>query len=233
MKKTLIILAILMTFTFVACGANYDENNAMIQVKMDKSVELFKDLVKLYDENGMAGDLDDGVKTMDETVEQHNQLIADGGYNDEAAAEFASILDDANKTYEAAIKEMKAAFAEQAEALAAVAELEAAQAAEAEEAAKVARGELAVEVISEKYNTLVDLVNEVSEKGSENGWEGSDNFNSEVDAAIQICDQIYADLQTPENIDDVYLKSMVVVLDDTIPLFRNYSEIVKDKFIGE
>ncbi|MDF2613277.1 MAG: hypothetical protein K0S71_1063 [Clostridia bacterium] len=118
MKKIfLLMLAMVMSFTLVACGGNNDENNAAIQVKMDETKTLVQEINDWYKDNGfLEGDtaeefqkaVDTLTAQMDELQASHQEILDAGGYSDEDAAAMAQTLDAAITGFKEVKEEQKA-----------------------------------------------------------------------------------------------------------------------------
>jgi len=118
MKKLfLLMLAMVMSFTLVACGANNDENNAAVQAKMDETTTLGQEINSWYKDNGyLEGDsaaeyqtaVDTLTTQMDDLKAAHQEILDAGGYSDEDAATMAQTLDTTIKGFKEVKEDLKA-----------------------------------------------------------------------------------------------------------------------------
>lgn len=89
MKKfILLFLAMVMAFSFTACGNN-DENNAKVQALIDESVALTQEIYDWYNDNGYLEDAaykagaDDMMAQIEELKKSHQTIIDGDGYSDD------------------------------------------------------------------------------------------------------------------------------------------------------
>jgi len=108
-KLVVVVLAMVMVFTLVACGNN-DANNAKVQAAFDKEAAVVQQLYDYYNDNGLLGDDADPA-----TVDSMNQILANqdtvkasiqeildkGGFNDDETATMLAAIDADTATYTA------------------------------------------------------------------------------------------------------------------------------------
>jgi len=91
-RLILLVLAMVMCFTLIAC-ANNDENNAAVLAKINELEAVEEEVYNYYNDNGLLveGSADketiDKIVSLMETTKTDHQKIVDGkGYSDEEAA---------------------------------------------------------------------------------------------------------------------------------------------------
>ncbi|MHB8129255.1 MAG: hypothetical protein ACYDEX_09680 [Mobilitalea sp.] len=218
MKKLfLLVMTMIMALTLIACGGNNDENNATLQAKMDEADSLVQEVCNWYKDNGyLEGDtatevqaiIDKLTSQMDEMKAAHQKNIDNGGYSDEDTVTMTKILDDSIAAFKEA-KEGQKAFSESMES---------------------SPGFVA---LTEKFNELVDLVNEASTVGGENGWGEDEAFTVELDAAIATLDLVKSDLDNPDSIEEEYLNELLASFDELIPTWQSYLTQVSEPYVAE
>lgn len=115
MKKLfLVILALVMCFTLVACGENNDENNAAVQAKVDEAEALVEEIISLYEDTGYAEGREEQLDTlrgqMDQVKANHQEILDGGGYDDETAAAFIATVDTGIEGYTKILDTLNAAL---------------------------------------------------------------------------------------------------------------------------
>ena len=216
MKKLLIILAMVMSFTLAGCGVNNDENNAKVREKLDEAQSLVHEIYAMYEDNGFAETNKEGLdaikERMEDVEENHQEIIDAGGFDDEATEIMISRIDTANAGYQEILDSLKTAVEEMAVA---------------EEAQK------RTEELNDKYNKLAQLINEVSTKAEENGWANNEALVGEIRAVLALLDEIYEELQTPELIEETYMNDTIILLDELIPVCEDYLVQVSEPYVAE
>ena len=116
-KLLLVILALVMCFTLVACGEeNHDENNAAIQAKVDQAEALVEEVISLYVDNGEGegearqAQFDTLRGQIDKVKADHQEILDGGGYDDDTAAQMAAVIDTAIAKYEELLATLNAAL---------------------------------------------------------------------------------------------------------------------------
>jgi hypothetical protein len=211
MKKLLVLLVtVSMVLSVVGCSPNYDENNALIQSKMDEVVSLEQEVVAWYSDNGyLEGD---AAIEMQPIVDQLNQQVEDvkgvqkdmldsGGYSDEQTTKTMEGLDTMITTY----KDLIASFSE--------------------DGVNVPR-------LSAKYNELLDILIEVTSLAEANGWINDEAFVTEYNAASEYTNIVSADLLNPASIDEAYSALLSDSLDEMILFWQDYAVVVSEPYAG-
>ncbi|MDD4844371.1 MAG: hypothetical protein PHU31_08565 [Anaerotignum sp.] len=218
MKKTLLlILAVVMSFAFVACGGGEnDENNAAVQAKFDEADSLLQEIRGCYEDKGYlegdtAAEVEVVLDALKAPIEQmkaaHQDILDMGGYTDEDMVTIEPILDTT-------ITELNKVIADQA-----------AYDASAEEGTGIA-------AVGEKYNQLYDIVMEASDLATTNGWMEDEAFSSELDASLAIMEIAKADLDNPESIDEAYMNELSAAFDELIPVWQDYLTQLSEPYTG-
>lgn len=217
MKKLfLFILVVVMSFTLVACGeANNDENNAVMQAKIDELEALSQELISWYEVNGfLEGEtasqfqpiVDNLSDSTEEIIALHKKQIDDGGYDDEDVERISIPLVEMIDKCKIAIEEQKAY-----------------------DVSAVAGARIAV--LKEKYNELVGIVNETSTTALANGWEDDEELNSELNAVFEFLEIVKSDLEIPDTMDEEYMNTIVVSIDEMISVWQEYLTIVSEPYV--
>ena len=112
-KLSMIVLAVLLMFSLVACGgSNNDENNASMQEKVDQIDSMTTEIVTWYTDNGyLEGEDADTVQaSMDVLTEQvdaikaaHQENLDNGGYDDDLYATKSVALDNVIASLQASL----------------------------------------------------------------------------------------------------------------------------------
>lgn len=225
MKKLfLLILVVVMSFTLVACGGGTEnvtaienENNALMQAKVDEVEALSQELISWYEDNGfLEGEtasqvqpIVDKIRTNTEDIMAlHKKQIEDGGYDDEDVIRISVPLDDLIAKSKIAIEEQKA-FNESENAGTGIA------------------------VLKDKYNELVGIVNETSTTALANGWEDDEELNSELNAAFEFLEIVKGDLEIPDTMDEEYINKIIASIDELIPVWQDYLAQVSEPYVKE
>ena len=213
MKKVIgFALMIVMLFSLVGCGANNDENNAKVQVKMDETEKVVQDIVSWYEENGyLEGEVAtqmqpivDSFQAQLDELKASNQAVLDaGGYSEDEATEMIATLDQTITELNKILEQQKTELGSN------------------------------VGTLTEKYNTLVDLVTDATAKAEENGWTADEAFISEQNAAADYINLVSTDLQKPETIDEAYSKELSASLDEMIAAWTDYVALVSEPYVAE
>lgn len=213
MKKVIVVmLAIGMLLGLAGCGANNDENNAAIQAKVDETESLVLEMTTWYADNGyLDGDAAEQMQPMvdslnaelEELKTTHQQILDEGGYDDEAAAEMTKVLDEAIAAYKTLIEQQ-----------------------ETELGSNVA-------TLTAKYNELFDLVSEATASAEANGWVEDSVFIDEQNAAAEYLNIVSEDLQAPETIDEAYSEQLSTSLDEMIAAWQEYLLMVSEPYVAE
>jgi|GEM_PF-1420941 len=217
MKKLFVlIMAMIMSFTLVACGGNNDENNAAMQAKIDEADSLLQDICNWYGDKGyLEGEsatqiqpiVDKLTGQMDEMKASHQEILDAGGYNDKAVVPMTEALDAVIAKYKE-VKEEQKAF---------------------DDSAAAGTG---IGALTEKYNEVADIVNAASAKALENGWENDEAFNSELTAAFATLEVVSADIQNPDTMDEEYMNELVIIFDEMIPVWQDYLTQVSEPYVA-
>lgn len=215
MKKLFyLFLAMVMSLSLVACGANNDENNAAIQAKVDEAATLAQDIIAWYTDNGyLEGDSAveaqatvDSLAAQIETLKTANQEFLDaGGYDDDMLASKLASMDTVIASLQK-VKDELLAYGVSEE------------------------GNKEINNLIDKYNILVGLVEEASIKGDETGWSEDEAFVSEHTAALEYLKIVQEDLQNPDTMDEEYMNKLSVSLDEMIPAWQDYVAQVSEPY---
>lgn len=122
MKKILLILmVVVMVFALAACGGGSDgendENNAVMQAKLDKAEMLVVEIRSWYEEGGyLDGDMAEDVEALLGTLEgpveemkvEHQGILDAGGYTDEDVATLTPFLDNTIAEFNTILEEQAA-----------------------------------------------------------------------------------------------------------------------------
>lgn len=218
MKKIfLLIMALVMSFALVACGENNDENNAAMQAKLDEADALVEEISTWYEDNGyLEGDTAAQLQPIVDMLRgqiaemkaDHKEILDKGGYTDEDVAKVGPLLDKSIVEYKKA-KDEQIAYAESA-----------------------ASG-TGIGALGEKYNQLVDIVNEASAKAAENGWEEYEAFTSEQAATFAFLEEVQAGLNDPNSIDETLMNELLTAMDEMIPVWQDYSIQVSEPYVAK
>ena len=107
MKKLIVlVLAMVMMVTLVACGGNNDENNATVQAKIDEADGLLQEIYNYYNDNGLLvegsadqTDMNNLLLNMEELKATNKKIIEDDGYSDEETATMVTAMDEDIASY--------------------------------------------------------------------------------------------------------------------------------------
>jgi len=112
MKKIfLLFFVVVMLFTLVSC-ANNDENNAIVQAKIDEAEVLVQQIYSWYEDNGLLeGEyeaqfkpkLDKMLADIDSIKASNQEMLDGGGYSDENTAKMLEGLDVGIAKYKEAL----------------------------------------------------------------------------------------------------------------------------------
>jgi uncharacterized lipoprotein YehR (DUF1307 family) len=89
-KLVLVVMAMVMCFTLVACGGNNDANNEKVLEKINELEAIEQEIYNVYNDNGLLGDdsadkvtMDEIAATMEQTKADHQKIVDGDGYSDE------------------------------------------------------------------------------------------------------------------------------------------------------
>lgn len=238
MKKILLlILVVVMLFTFVACGGdsedvatedgatddvtteestNNDENNAIVQVKVDEAEALLLEMTNWYKDNGfLEGEsattiqpvVDNLTTQLDEIKGSHQEILDAGGYVDEQVVLMNEALDLLIGKYKEAMAELDAIM-------------------------KSEEDGTGIGALTEKYNVVAGLTNQVLTKAKENGWENDEALNTTVVQVLQLLELAETDLGNPDVMNETYMNELFVLFDDLIPMLEETVIKVSEPYVS-
>ncbi len=205
MKKMIgIILMVLMLFSFAACGNN-DENNGIMELKMDEAQTLVTEIGALYVENGLLEG--DHAATMQPILDQlnadlaslqtsHQEILDGGGYDEEDLKFVGDAIDSVIEIYKQekqAQIDLGVALAEEKEVLALI----------------------------DKYNAIVTVVNEILEVALENGWYADEAVNAELDAVLVSLNELGANFENRELVVGELKNELSNTINEMLPYWEN------------
>lgn len=208
-----IILMLVMVFALSACGNN-DENNELMQIKIDEAQGLVNEIGDLYKENGLlegdhallmqpvADDLNENMKSLKTS---HQEIIEGGGYDEDDLNSIGGAVDDLIAEYKNEIVEQLAL------GVAIVQEEE-------------------IEILIEKFNEIVLVVNQSSEMALEKGWYMDDAFNAELDSILALLEMVSEDFDNEEIIVGEYKNELTTSLDELLPFWENLLAQVSEPY---
>lgn len=217
MKKIFaFILAMIMSFSLIGC-ANNDENNAAIQVKIDEASALADEMTNWYKDNGfLEGDSNtevqatvDQLTTQIETVKTaHLKNLDAGGYSDEDMEQMLKALEIIITALKTGMEELKNYQAPEVTST-------------------------VIDELTAKYIDLVNVVNEASTQATANGWEASEEYNSEFLAAAEFLQVVGTDIENPDTMDEEYMMTLIASMEELILIWQDYLTEVSEPFVVE
>jgi hypothetical protein len=234
MKKIfLFILMSVMSFMLVACGGGTEnvateepavqeavvdnENNAVMQAKVDELESISQEIISWYEDNGyLEGEtaaqvqpvVDQLRSNTEEILALHKKQIDDGGYDDEDVERISVPIDETIAKCKETIEKQKIY----------------------EVSAKAGTG---IDVLREKGNELVGIVNETSTTAKANGWEDDEELNLELNAVFEFLEIVKEDLEIPDTMDEEYINTIIASIDEMIPVWQDYLIKVSEPYVKE
>lgn len=232
MKKLFLFICMLvMLFTLVACGGGTEnvateepvaekavienENNAVMQAKVDEVEALSQELISWYEDNGyLEGEtasqvqpVVDKVRTnTEDIIALHKKQIDDGGYEDEDVVRISVPIDELIAKSKKAIEEQKVF----------------------EESTKAGTG---IAVLREKGSQFIAIVNETSTTALANGWGDDEELNSELNSVFEFLEIVKGDLENPDTMDEEYINTIIASIDEMIPVWQDYLTKVSEPYV--
>ena len=219
MKKIVsfaLILVIALTLAACGGGSNADANTEAMQAKIDQADALVQQIGTWYADNGYlegetAEQMEEVLATLQaslDSVKVEFQAIVDaGGFTDEDVAAFEPVIDNTIAAYQGAVDEL-AVYDESLES------------------------GTGVSVLIEKYNQINDLTTEAAALGTENGWDASEAFMSELNASIAVLELTSEDLDNPSTMSAEYMAELDASFDEMIVVWQDYLAQVSVPYIA-
>lgn len=224
MKKILFLMSLLvMLMLFVACDGNdaeksdsadavvaevkteeqmrIDENNAVILPKLEELEAIIIEIEKVAADNGVEEKYKSILNSIREDFDivtgNHQKIIDMGGYKN-GTTEFEAAVEIGIEND----KEILALMIEDIEI-----------------------GKTWTE-LRDKYNELTDIVNSVTVKAQETGWDKDKEMVAELGVAYGFMEEIQVKLESQETMELSYKEEKIAIIDELIPIFSEYLQIV-------
>ncbi|GAU79214.1 hypothetical protein [Fusibacter sp. 3D3] len=227
MKKILLgMLLVALSIVFMACGdsieedrspdavkteeqVRIDENNATILPKLDELEAVIVEIEKVVADHGLGEQyqsaMDQIRAELDEVTQNHQTIIDMGGYL-KGTTEFEAAVVGAIEKDKAILNLI-------------LEDLETGETGEADTA------------LVDKFNALIDLVNQVTLKAQETGWDKDEDMLSELGVVYGFMDEVKAKLESSETIDEGYKTEKIAIINALLPVFEAYLQKVSVPYI--